>query len=107
MDTTMHCMICEKHKDFGSYVGMPITELGDLFVSHFPVIENERANKGHLIIEPKRHITDATELTDDEAKSLGLLIRDSIKLLRSALDAEHAYVFRLNDKVAHFHVHVV
>jgi len=76
-------------------------------VSHFPVIDGQEAIRGHLLIEPVRHITTPGELTDDEAASLGIAIKNYANLLMQKLDAEHVYVFRINDKVPHFHVHLV
>ncbi len=100
-------MVCDKHKNFEMSTGRPIMETPEYFVSHYPVVNREMALRGHLLIEPKRHVVDAAELSDGEAQGLGLLIRDSIKLLTKELGAEHAYVFRINDKVPHFHVHIV
>jgi diadenosine tetraphosphate (Ap4A) HIT family hydrolase len=95
-------MVCEKHHDFE-----PIAELDGFYVSHFPIISGEPATRGHLLIEAKRHIIDPVDLSDDEAKALGVLIRNSIRMLIKGIGAEHAYVFRLNDRVPHFHVHIV
>jgi histidine triad (HIT) family protein len=103
----MECIICDKHKDLQASVGGAIATRNGMTVSHYPIIDNQPAIKGHLLIEPIRHVTEASELTEDEAMAMGLLIRNSIVLLKSKLGAEHAYVFRINDKVPHFHVHVV
>ncbi len=100
-------MVCEKHKDFDQVTGVPIAEGEGFVVSHFPIIDGQKANKGHLLIEAKRHIVAADEISEAEAQALGLLICKSIKLLTKFLGAEHAYVFRINDKVAHFHFHIV
>jgi len=103
----MECVICEKHKNFELVTGRPIAELGGMVVSHYPAINGALALKGHLLIEATRHVTDVAELTDEEAKTLGLLIQKSIKLLITELGAEHAYAFRINDVVPHFHFHVI
>lgn len=103
----MECMICDKHKDFQRVTGNPILQRDGLVVAHFPVIESVPATRGHLIIEPLRHLVNPTELSDNEAAALGLLIRDGIGLLTAKLGAEHVYVVRINDKVAHFHTHLV
>lgn len=103
----MECTICKKHRDFELFTGKPIAELGEMVVSHFPVIDGAPVTKGRLLIEPRRHITGDMELTEDESKSLGLLINRSMNLLIRKLGAEHVYVFRINDVVAHFHFHVI
>jgi histidine triad (HIT) family protein len=103
----MSCIICDKHKDFASYVGEPLAIKNGMVIAHMPVIDGQPATRGHLLIEPFRHLSDASDLTDDEAMALGLFIRNGIKLVTKVLGAEHAYVFRINDKVPHFHVHIV
>lgn len=100
-------MVCEKHQNFLKVTGEPILKREGFLLSHFPVLDGTPANKGHLLIESIRHIVDPADLNDEEAQGLGLLIRDAIVLVRRHLEAEQAYVFRLNEKVAHFHVHIV
>jgi histidine triad (HIT) family protein len=103
----MECVVCKKHQDFSSFTGSPMCELGGLVVSHFPIIDGVPANRGHLLIEPKRHVVDVGDLTDDESKSLGLLISKSIRVLTKNFGGEHAYAFRINDITPHFHFHVI
>lgn len=124
----MTCMVCEKHTSFGNVfdpsvlnppkersnvkpttqtLAQPIAKRNGFWVSHFPILEGMPALKGHLLIESDTHLVDPTELTDLQASSLGLLIRDCTKLHKQILKAEHSYVFRINDKVEHFHVHVI
>jgi histidine triad (HIT) family protein len=103
----MNCIICDKHKDFASSVGESLAIKNGVVIAHIPVIDDQPATRGHLLIEPLRHVTEASELTEDEAMALGLFIRNGIKLVTKELGAEHAYVFRINDKVPHFHVHIV
>jgi histidine triad (HIT) family protein len=104
---TVHCIVCQKHQNFSDYVGAPIAERGGLVLAHFPFLLDERAAKGHLIIEPRRHITDLTEMNDAEANALGGLARDAVAAIKKLLHAEHVYFFRINDKVPHLHFHLV
>jgi diadenosine tetraphosphate (Ap4A) HIT family hydrolase len=101
------CLVCKKHQNFLSVTGQPIAERGGLLLTHFPVLDGQPPNRGHLLIEPQRHVVDPAELTDQEAGALGTLLRDAIVILQTEGGAEHAYVLRINDKVAHFHCHVV
>ena len=103
----MTCIICDKHRDFASYVGEPLAIKNAVVIAHMPIVDGQLATKGHLLIEPLRHVTDASELTEDESMAMGLFIRNGIRLVTRELGAEHAYVFRINDKVPHFHVHIV
>lgn len=101
------CMVCEKHADFGRFTGEPIAERSGLVLTHFPQIDGEKAYPGHLLIETRRHITDLAQLNADEGRVLGGLISDGEKILKKYLQAEHVYLFRINDKVAHLHFHLI
>src|ERR1700722_9721126 len=101
------CFLCHKHQHLETYVGEVIAERDGLIVSHFPFLPDEKATKGHLIIEPRRHITDLSEMNDSEAGALGALARDATRAVKTQLKAEHVYFFRINDKVAHLHFHLV
>lgn len=103
----MDCFICRKHKNLDRFTGEVLAERGGLILTHFPKLDDERTVRGHLLIEPKRHITDFTELNEEEASALGPLIREGSTRVKSELGAEHVYVFRINDKVPHLHFHLV
>ena len=62
---------------------------------------------GHLMAEPKRHVTGLGELTDEEASALGRLVNDLARALVQVQGAEHVYSFVLGDEVDHLHIHVV
>jgi diadenosine tetraphosphate (Ap4A) HIT family hydrolase len=101
------CFVCHKHLNPKNIIGEFIAERSGLVVSHFPFVETEKATRGHLIIEPRRHITDISEMTDAEAAALGGLAREMVLLQKSKLKAEHVYMFRINDKVPHLHFHLI
>lgn len=101
------CFICQKHKNLSEFTGEVIAQKGGLLLTHFPNLKDEKATRGHLLIEPKRHVTKLTELSDEECNALGGFIRLGASLMEGLLKAEHVYVFRINDKVAHFHIHLI
>lgn len=107
MDPSQDCFVCQKHKQIEKFSGTPIAERDGWVLAHFAFIEGEKATKGHLILETKRHITDITELSDEEASAFGELLRFGVQRLKSGLGAEHVYVFRINDKTPHLHFHLV
>lgn len=100
------CFICKKHRALAEFTGPVIREYGGLILTHFADIPDEKATRGHLIIEPRRHITDFSELNLEEVDALGPMIKDGSALIRE-LGAEHIYLFRINDKVPHLHFHLV
>jgi diadenosine tetraphosphate (Ap4A) HIT family hydrolase len=101
------CPVCEKHQDLSKHTGPAIFDDGGWLVTHFPKLETEKATRGHLLIESKRHVQDLTELNDVESATLGRLIRDGAKLIKTKTEAEHVYCFRINDKVQHLHFHLI
>jgi len=57
--------------------------------------------------EPKRHVPGLPDLTDDEAKALGLLVARLSRALKASEGAEHIYAFSIGDRVPRVHIHVV
>lgn len=105
--TASDCFVCQKHRSLFQYAGEPLLERGGLLLTHFPKVESESTTPGRLLIEPRRHVTDFCEMSDEEASALGFLIREGSRVVREILRAEHVYLFRINDKVAHLHFHLV
>lgn len=100
------CMVCRKHEDVHSVTGEIILEKGGWVLTHFPFVDGQKATKGYLLIETRRHIQDLTEMNTEESQALGQLIHDGAELIKSNMGAEHVYVFRINDKVQHLHFHL-
>lgn len=103
----MDCVICQKHENFNLFTGPVLCEKSGMTLTHYPHMNEEKAVKGHLLIEPNRHILTPEEMTQDESHALGELIALGEKLIKQKLGAEHVYVFRINDKVPHLHFHLI
>lgn len=117
----MSCTICEKHRKFkssgltrfdadlgvGQDCGAVVAHRGGWFLTHFPRLDDEPTGRGHLLIEPQRHILDLSDMNSEEAAALGELMSLGASLLKSELGAEHVYVQRINDKVPHLHFHLI
>src|SRR5215813_13467447 len=67
----------------------------------------------HLLVAPRRHVSDLSELTDEEYRALADLIRAAAARLRKAVNAEGLNVGFNLGKVAgagiadHLHAHIV
>jgi len=61
---------------------------------------------GFSYLEPRRHITDITELDGDEAASLGETIAAASKAIKEATGADLVYVYVFGDGVPHLHIHL-
>jgi histidine triad (HIT) family protein len=104
----MACKICDKHKRHEKKASPDfIAERGGWRLFHYPQEPGERVIRGHLLLETDRHIEDLAELTEEEAAAMGTFVRDIVGVQRGHLEAEHVYMFRINDKVPHLHVHLI
>src|SRR3989344_6872599 len=103
----MTCTICTKHQAILEHTGEPILERGGLVVTHFPKLETEPTVRGHLLIEPRRHILTLAEMNDEEAGALGVLVRTAEAAMHKVLNIQHVYFFRINDRVPHLHFHLI
>ena len=98
------CLICEKHKkDF------PVIFEGEHFyLSHYNTSKDTpKVYRGHLFVEPKRHIITVAELTKEESQEMGWLIAMGGKAVMEVLQPEHLYQFNLGHQVDHLHLHLV
>ena len=70
-------------------------------------------NAGHLMVVPYRHVSDYTDLTDDETVELASYTQDSMRVLRDVSNAQGFNIGMNQGSVAgagiaqHLHQHVV
>jgi len=112
-DAVTDCFICRKHRDRGSLVpGGPVAEDELVLVSHTvtPDVmgrDGTTAYLGHLFVEPLRHAPGLADLTDDEARAVGLWCTRASRALYKVAGAEHVYMTVWGDEVPHLHVHLL
>ncbi|MFZ5647520.1 MAG: HIT family protein [Bacillota bacterium] len=103
------CIFCEKlesDKDAENYV----IYRGD---KTFALLNLYPYNNGHILIAPKRHVGDITDLDQDELLELGLVTQKMTRLLRAAFSPEGFNIGVNLGKIAgagvpgHFHIHIV
>ena len=100
-----NCIICNKHQE--SKVPF-LLEGESAYVFHYePSEKNPKTYKGHLFVEPKRHINTVADLRPFEAQEVGLLLSKAGKAIQKVLEPEHIYVFTIGHMVDHLHFHVV
>jgi diadenosine tetraphosphate (Ap4A) HIT family hydrolase len=65
--------------------------------------------QGWAVVLPTRHLESLDELTDEESSSLGLLLRDLTRALKSVTGCQKTYVMLLAEQPGfnHVHFHVV
>ncbi|GIP26695.1 hypothetical protein J23TS9_18250 [Paenibacillus sp. J23TS9] len=101
----MSCFICNKHSGTTNQPpGGYIYEDDHWMVCHFPA---EQSVLGQLVIESKRHFLDFSDMTDEEAKSYGYVVKKIYTILKQMTDAERIYSVITIDGVPHFHAHFI
>lgn len=65
------------------------------------------AHAGWLLVVPRRHVEQVAELTNEEARALGPLLRETAAALRAETGAAKTYVACFAEAVPHLHFHVI
>lgn len=112
-DAVTECFVCRKHHDRGSFVpGGPVAKDELVLVSHTVTPDvlgrnGTTAYLGHLLVEPLRHAPGLADLTDVEARRIGLWCTRASRALREVAGAEQVYAAVWGDGVPHLHVHLL
>ena len=101
------CFVCEKHRN-GDRAPGGVLHADDLvYAGHGHALGDDAAYRGHLVIEPLRHVAGLGDLTDDEAAALGALANRLARALKDVAGAVHVYAFVIGDAVPHLHLQLV
>jgi len=104
----IECLVCRKHRALVAVAGGAIYEDGLIYVSHAQLWRGEKSHYlGHVFVEPKRHVAELAELTEQEAQAIGLYTHRVARALMHTEGVEHVYAFVIGDGVPHVHVHVI
>ena len=96
----MDCPICEKHR----YPTDTIYESKNWVITPGPLASQIL---GYVYIEPKRHVENWAQFTNDEIYELGLLIKNVEAALIEILHVDRLYAVTISEAVRHLHVHVI
>jgi histidine triad (HIT) family protein len=113
VDEAADCFVCSKHRAGDDAEGGVIYQDDLVYAGHVHTMGGAGAYRGHLVVEPRRHVHGIGLLDDTEAERIGWLTNRLAALLLAELAAEHAYSFVLGGAPvtartpAHLHVHVV
>jgi histidine triad (HIT) family protein len=99
----VECLFCQIQNGLKPVVGGPIYEDELVCASHW---SNDEMPEylGHLVVQTKRHAPTFADLTDCEAKSVGLLVTRLSRALKACAGAERSYVVFFGEVVPHLHV---
>jgi len=102
------CLVCRKHGGEFDVPGGVIYENDLIYISHAQLWGDEKEHYlGHVFVEPKRHVAEVADLTEEEAKIIGLYTSRIAKALLHTESMEHIYIFVIGDGVSHVHYHVI
>lgn len=100
-DAGLDCPICAKHRGLGPLVGPRIYADDRVVVSH-----RAEGSLGYAFIETRRHVDHLAELTEDEARVIGIVRSRLAQGLAAELAVEHVHAMVAGLGVEHFHEHV-
>lgn len=106
-EKTDRCVFCD------ALSGAPAKRVLAAQPHAFVILNKYPFAAGHLLVVPRRHVSDLAELADDEADALFRLLRASVARLRSAVSPQGLNVgFNLGKAAGagiaeHMHAHVV
>jgi len=105
------CFICSKHRRMAELPGGILLADEQCLVSHLPLVlpqgPQESVYLGYLMVEPRRHVAELSDLSAPEASSLGCLAASASTALRTATGAEHVYAAVIGHGVEHLHLHLI
>ncbi len=99
----MDCLFCQIQSGLKPVVGGTIYEDELVYASHW---SNDEMPEylGHLVVQTKKHAPTFADLTDCEARSVGLLVTRLSRALKACAGAERSYVVFFGEVVPHLHV---
>lgn len=103
----IRCFVCEKHQLGDAAEGGVLFADDLIYVGHVHTLRGPTAYRGHLVVEPRRHVAGLGDLDASEASALGQASSQMAHLLEIAQGAEHVYMYVAGDGMAHLHVHLV
>jgi histidine triad (HIT) family protein len=105
---TDDCFVCRKHADPQALFGGVIYADELIFISHAQLWGDEQEHYlGHVFIETRRHVAELADLSEFEARRVGLYTCRMAEALLRTQGVEHVYSFFIGDGVPHVHVHVI
>ncbi|WP_143804847.1 HIT family protein [Paraliobacillus ryukyuensis] len=96
----MNCVICDKHANEEDvlYDGQ------DWLITKGSYDANIL---GYLCLAPRRHVEDWSDLTIDETKQIGVLIKTIELAIKQIIDIDRLYTVTISEAVRHLHFHLI
>lgn len=98
------CIFCRIWHQQEKIVGSILAETENFYCIHQ---QQPISVLGWLLIVPKNHVTDQTELTEKMSNELSNLQMNMTRLLKDKTKAERIYWTLFSEKVKHIHFHLI
>lgn len=95
------CFFCERLAHASAIPGGAIFEDELLHASHW--FDGGPEYLGHLVLQTKRHAPGVADLTDEEARRVGLVATRLARALKATVGAEKVYAYVFAEAVPHYH----
>jgi histidine triad (HIT) family protein len=99
------CEFCRRASGQKLSPGGAIYQDEHVFACHYD--DGDPMYLGYLLLVPKQHASGYAELTDDEARAIGLAAARLSRALKATVGAERVYVYSFGEAVSHLHIFVV
>lgn len=99
----MECLFCQIQQGLVPVVGGAVYEDELVYAAHYSY-GGLPEYLGHLVVQTRRHAPTFADLSDCEARSVGLLITRLARALKECVGAERSYVVFFGEAVPHLHV---
>lgn len=101
----MECLFCQIQYNLVPVIGGPIYEDELVLATHYSY-DQLPVYLGYLVVQTKRHAPTFADLTDCEAKAVGLLITRLARALKECTDVERCYVVFFGEATPHLHIFI-
>jgi histidine triad (HIT) family protein len=99
----VECLFCQIQQGLVPSAGGAIYEDELVYATHYSQ-GGLPEYLGHLVVQTRRHAPTFADLTDCEARAVGLLITRLSRALKECVGAERCYVVFFGEVVPHLHV---
>lgn len=99
----MECLFCQIQRGLIPVIGGAIYEDELVYTSHYSY-DSMPEYLGYLVVQTKRHAPTFADLTDCEARSVGLMVTRLSRALKACVGAERSYVVFFGEAIPHLHV---
>lgn len=98
----MKCQFCQIQQGQLPVAGGLIYEDEFICATHY-AYETQPTYLGYLLVQTKRHAPTFADLTDCEARAVGLLVTRLSRALKACVGAERSYAVFFGEAVPHLH----